>query len=169
MLDPRKVDEYKRFFAEFTLITKGDLDKEYTRVKELIAEWDKRNNLEEENRKLKQREEDLQLAEAKFEKQSTKYTADMKTWHAALTQKETSLNKREQDTAQKEYALSDAQAKHEANVRAVATSNDAKAKELAKKAQDLDSLQADLHKREKDLSAKHARVDAVMASMATMR
>jgi chromosome segregation ATPase len=169
MLNPKQVDEYKRYFAEFTLITKGDLDREYKRVAELIKEWDSRNNLTEEKRLLKVAQEDHQGVVAKFEKMSTKYTADMKTWHANLTQKETDLNKREKDVTQKEYAVSDAQAQMEAKNAAVAKSQDAKGKELAKKEADLNDFQSALLKRDKELTAKYAKVDAVAAAMASMR
>jgi chromosome segregation ATPase len=169
VLNPKQVDEYKRYFAEFNVLLKGELDNEYKRVAGLIAEWDKRLNLAEEQRKLKQAQEDHAEVVSKFDKQSTKYTTDMKTWHANLTSKEATLNQRDKEVTQKEYAVSDAQAKHEAKVRAVDASQAAKAKELSQKEAELNSLQSDLHKRDKDLSAKHSRVDAVMASMASMR
>jgi chromosome segregation ATPase len=169
MLDPRKVDEHRKFFAEFNAILKGDLAKEYDRVRDLIKEWDKRANLEEEKRLLKQATEDHEAVVAKFEKQSTKYTADMKTWHANLTQKETDLKAREQAVAQKEYQVSDGQAQLEAKTLAVAKSQDAKGKELAKKESDLNDLQSALLRRDKELTAKYAKVDAVAAAMASMR
>lgn len=169
MLDPRKTEEYKRYFAEFNTLLKGELDAEYARVKELCLEWDKRTNLNEAQRLLKQAQEDHEAVVAKFEKMSNKYTADMKAWHANLTAKENDLIKREQALTAKGYEVTNAQAKHDADVAAHAATKAAADKAFAQRAADLDNLQKALHEREVALNAKQAKLDTALQHLAAVK
>src|SRR5690349_18241042 len=84
MLDPRKFDEYKRFFAEFNVLVKGELDAEYKRVKEAIAKLDAQHGTLAE---LRQRQKEVEQTAAELEAEHAHKEAHFQSVAAELEQR----------------------------------------------------------------------------------
>lgn len=168
MLDPRKFDETKRFFAEYQIVVKGELDAEYKRVAVATAEWDKRQNYAALAAKLVEDQRAHSAAVTQFAQDKAKSFADIQAKQTANDKKTQDLSVKEQSLKQREQDLTEAKVSHEALVASHASSYKAQVDALAKKGEELDALQSTLHDRDVDLSAKTEKVNATLRSINAM-
>ena len=168
MLDPRKVEEYKRYFAEFNVVLKGELDAEYKRLKTLCDEWDKRNNLVQEMGKVETAKNELAAAQDVFLKDKAASQGKLLVWEEGLKKKEASLaaSMRAHDEARS--VLAAAQGAHATISTAAKVAMDKRSAELDQKARDLENLQAALHARDVKLAEREAKVHSVLSTLNTV-
>jgi uncharacterized protein involved in exopolysaccharide biosynthesis len=169
MIDPRKAQEFKQYFAEFKLLVGGELDAEYKRVADLIAKWDERRNYDMLKSKLDQDRADFKVEVASFTKEREKYTADLTKAHAELTARDKEVVKAEAKLAEAQSAFiaekSNQEAAHEATKKLLQK----RSLELDHQQADIESMQKALHAREKELVAKHDRVNKAMTTLSELR
>lgn len=168
MLDPRKVEEYKRYFAEFNVLVKGELDAEYKRVGALIVEWDKRNNLVQETAKLASAKTELATEQDLFLKDKAKQQATALAREEAVRKREENLTARLKEHDAARISLSAAQDAHASTSTATNAALDKRSSELAQKAKELEQLQSILHDRDVKLASREAEVRRVLSTLGSV-
>ena len=168
-VDPRKFGEWMKFKAEYEAMLKPEIQAEYKKAMDAIAEWDKRRNYDQLASTLKQQQDEHKQTVADFQKERDKYTADMQQWHTGLTKQDADIKKRLAEVQGKESALASAQATYDSNAKTNKAALDKRSQELDKREKDLDTLQGILHKREVELSSKHDKVNAAVASLKSLQ
>ena len=163
MIDPRRFDEYKKFFAEYQVLVKGELDAEYKRNAAQLAELDKRLNYAEAARQLKSDQTDLSAAQDAFAKTKAAQEKKLADWEAELTKRETQLANTLQIHADEKRALSSDKSAHEAMADGMKAALAQREKDIAEKERSLQEYQGILHARDLKLAEKEARVDKALS------
>jgi hypothetical protein len=165
MLDPRKFDDFKKFFAEYGVIVRGELDAEYKRVAGLIAEWDQRNNLKDTLQQISVDKADHENAKIAFQRWKDGAEEKLKQWEDELTAKAEHLTSSETSISNREGKLRSEQAQHDANVRSLAESNSKRSAELDEQQKALNNKSDGLHLRELNVAAREDKVQKVMSQL----
>ena len=169
MIDPRKFQEYLKFRTEYEAMLKTDIQAEYKKVVDAIAEWDKRRNYDQLRSQLEQDRNTHTTTVKEWEAVRDKYTTDMQAWHTALTKKEEELSKKAAEMKGQYSDLLTAQSNHEQVVKSHKEAYDQRAKDLDQKAVDLESMQKVLQKKESDLSIKQTKMVDAITSVSSLR
>src|SRR5690242_6628203 len=141
MIDPRKYDEWKKFFADAKIVASGELDAEYARLKGLCEEWDKRNNFAKLKADLEQGKIDLVTAKDVFEKQKTALEIGLKARESAVAKREQDLDAKLKEHATAKQSLAAAVGVHASTTAATKATQDAREAVIAKKEKELADFQ----------------------------
>ena len=167
MIDPRKFDEFKKYFAEYGVIVKGELDAEYKKVQGLIAEWDKRNNLAQQQQEIAKAKSDFATQVNATNAAHAGRETKLKTWEEGLKKREQEVEAKFKEHAGLSDSLRAAQAAHDTTVAATKKAFEAQSATLDQKAKDLANLQMGLHLRELKVAERENKVTVLLGQMNT--
>jgi chromosome segregation ATPase len=165
MIDPRKFEEFKKHFAEYGVIVKGELDAEYRRVAAKIAELDERENFVEVKKQFAAAQAEHENAKSAFETYRTQLSDKLTKWEATLSAKAKELDAKVAAVADSHANLQAKQAVHDTTSKAAADAMTKRAAELDKRESDLANLAAGLHMREVNVAARETKVESVMSKL----
>jgi chromosome segregation ATPase len=165
MLDPKKVPEYMKYFAEFTALTKGELDAEYKRVQAKIDELEQKQNV---LVVAKQNVEDaakIAAEKAALEKAKSDHATMVATQTDKLTKYEADLKTAAEahnaNVAAHRKTVGEFEAMKQSHAAAL-TSREA---QVSQRERDLENRMSALEQREKALDAKDQRVKNAMNTL----
>lgn len=167
MIDPRKFDEFKKFFAEYGVIVRGELDAEYKKVAGMIAEWDKRNNLAQQQQEIAKAKSELATQTNATNAAHAGRETKLKAWEEGLKKREQEVEAKFKEHAGLSDSLRAAQAAHDSTVAATKKAFEAQSATLEQKAKDLANLQMGLHLRELKVAERENKVQTVLGQMNT--
>jgi hypothetical protein len=167
MIDPRRFEDFKKYFAEYGVIVKGELDAEYKRVAEMIAEWDKRTNHAEAVKQLARDQTDLYTARDAFEKMRAATEAKLGAWETELKKREAQLAATLEQHAADKRALTADKSTHETMASGIKAALAQREQEIADKEKSLQGYQGILHDRDLKLAEKEARVEKALSMLSS--
>lgn len=166
MLDPRKVDEFKRYFAEMTILVKGELDAEYKKVKDALTELDNRNASVD---ALNAQKQDLAKNAAELQKTHSTWDDKLQKWEAELQAREKALADKLKAHTAASADLTAAKSAHTTWANSEREAIDGIRRDLAIKEAQLKKLENDVRNRETDVAVKEEQIKKAMSILTPVK